>query len=192
MTDFCPIILPENPTPKMQQDCHDCGLYRHGTRMIWGESNPHASIMVVLDNPGKREDKNGDAFVCGTRQTLQETVHDVSMDMKDLYITFILKRRPTKAYEKEVTRQICMQHLQQQLVQVHPKLIICLGNVAVQSFFGDPDADVKSLRGSWHDVRGMQTTVAYHPLAVRRRPNLRKYFLEDWELVAKTYRQMRA
>lgn len=69
-----------------------------------------------------------------------------------------------------------------------PSLIVCLGNVAVQSFFEDNEVDVKSLRGQSHFVHGYETTVAYHPLAVRRRPNLWDYFNEDWKLVAELYR----
>ena len=184
MTEFCPITLPEELTPKNLKDCRDCGLYRHGTRMIWGEGNPKAPILVILDNPGERENREGNPYICGTRQTFQQAVHDVGLKSDDLYITSILKRKPVRAYNKEETRQICMQHLDQQLQEKKLSLILCLGNVAVQSFFRDSEAEVKTLRGSWHEVQGYPTTVAYHPLAVRRRPNLHSLFLQDLALVA--------
>ena len=187
ISDFCPKTLTEEPTPNQLVDCKLCGLYEHGTRMVWGEGNPNAPIMIILDNPGAREDREGEEFLCGTRQTLQEVASDAGLKLNDLYVTFILKRKPVRAYEKEVTRQICMQHLDQQLTEKKPSLILCLGNVAVQSFFQNIEADVKSLRGSWHDVRGFQTAAAYHPLAVRRRPNLRSLFLQDLKFVAERY-----
>ncbi len=187
MTDFCPVIWPEVPTPKNQQNCKECGLYTHGSRMVWGEGNPDAPIMIVLDNPGSREDREGNSFVCGTRQTLQRAANEVQLHMDDLYVTYILKRRPTRKYKKDETRQTCMLHLNQQLRTNNPKFIFCMGNVAVQSFFNEPEATVKSLRGEWHDVGGLKTTVAYHPLAVRRRPNLWNTFLDDWQFVAKQY-----
>nr|WP_216667857.1 uracil-DNA glycosylase [Sporosarcina jiandibaonis] len=158
--------------------------------MVWGEGNPNGQIMIILDNPGAREDREGNSFVCGTRQTLQEAINQVGLRKQDVYATYIVKRKPTRAYDKEQTRKICMQHLNEQLKEKNPKLIICLGNVAVQSFFGNNEIDVKSLRGAWHDVKGYETTVAYHPLAVRRRPNLKQLFLQDWELVAERYRQI--
>ncbi|NYF25296.1 uracil-DNA glycosylase [Sporosarcina sp. JAI121] len=187
ISEFCPKTLTEEPTPDHLVDCKDCGLYDHGTRMVWGEGNPEAPIMIILDNPGARENRGGESFLCGTRQTLQEVASDAGLKIDDLYVTFILKRKPVRAYEKEVTRQICMQHLNQQLTEKKPRLLLCLGNVAVQSFFQDPEAEVKSLRGSWHDIQGFQTAVAYHPLAVRRRPNLRSLFLEDLRFVAERY-----
>ncbi len=187
MNDFFLKMLKEEPTPPHLIYCRECGLYEQGTRMIWGEGNPKAPIMIILDNPGAREDNKGESFVCGTRQTLQDVANEAGLKIDDLYITFILKRKPVRAYDKELVRSICMQHLEQQLNEKKPAIILCLGNVAVQSFFQNPDADVKSMRGSWYDVRGFQTTVAYHPLAIRRRPNLRPLFLEDLTFVAERF-----
>ncbi|MGN7385778.1 uracil-DNA glycosylase [Sporosarcina sp. SAFN-015] len=184
MKPFCPESWPEDPTPMSQINCEECGLYKQGTRMVWGEGNPNAPIMVVLDNPGAREDREGNPFVCGTRHTLQQAVHDVGLNKELIYVTYILKRRPIRKYDKERTREICMRrHLEEQLQLQKPRLILCLGNVAVQAFFQNPDADVKGLRGSWHDVQGYPTTVAYHPLAVRRRPNLYRLLVEDLAIV---------
>ncbi|HHW37536.1 MAG TPA: uracil-DNA glycosylase [Bacillales bacterium] len=190
MPDFCASLWPEEPTPEKLINCDECGLDKHRTRMVWGEGNPEAPIMILLDNPGAREDREHQPFVCGTRQTLQQAVHEVGLIADDLYVTYILKRKPTKAYEKEKTRQICMNHLKQQLQLHKPQFIVCLGNIAVQSFFQNPELDVKSLRGNFHDVNGYQTTVAYHPLAVRRRPNLWSLFLQDWKLVADQFYNM--
>lgn len=185
MTNFCPTPWLEDPTPEREIDCQKCGLYEHGSRMIWGEGNPLAPIIVLLDNPGEREGKDGKEYVCGTRKTLQEAAYAVGLKEHDLYVTYILKRRPKRAYNKDQTRQICIRHLEDQLQNKQPTLLFCLGNVAVQSFFQNPEANVKSLRGKIHHINGYKTAVAYHPLAVRRRPNLLPSFLEDWQFVAK-------
>ncbi|WP_077324163.1 uracil-DNA glycosylase [Virgibacillus siamensis] len=187
--DFCPVRWPEIPTPCKQIDCQECGLYEHGSRMVWGEGNPDARIMVILDNPGLREDKEGNPFVCGTRQALQQAAHHVGLGSEDIYVTYILKRKPTRAYDKENVRKICMRHLDEQFGITQPGHVLCLGNVAVHSFFQDTDAEVKTLRQQLHHVRGYPTTVAYHPLAVRRRPNLWAKFTEDWEFLAKCRHQ---
>lgn len=183
MDSFCPEIWPEDPTPESQIDCHKCELYKQGSRMVWGEGNPGAPIMIILDNPGAREDCEGNPVVCGTRQTLQRAAHEAGLDKNELYITYILKRKPVRAYEKEQTRAICKHHLEEQLHEYKPVLVVCLGNVAVQSFFGNPELEVKSMRGSWYEVNGHKTTVAYHPLAARRRPNLYPLLLKDLKFV---------
>ncbi|WP_251033522.1 hypothetical protein [Bacillus sp. ISL-75] len=86
MSAFCPEIWPEEPTPDNLEDCHECGLYKHGSRMVWGEGNPEAPIMVILDNPGAREDREGNLIVCGTRQTLQQAAREVGLKTDDLYV----------------------------------------------------------------------------------------------------------
>lgn len=187
MREFCPSLWPEDPTPEVLKNCGECGLDKHGSRMVWGEGNPDAPILVLLDNPGAREDRENKPFICGTRQTLQQAAYQAELTPDDLYVTYVLKRKPVRAYNKELTRQICLNHLKQQLETKPPKLIICLGNIAVQSFFQNMEADVKSLRGKIHEVQGYSTIVAYHPLAVRRRPNLFPLFLEDFKLAAEHY-----
>lgn len=170
--------------------CADCGLIEHGSRMIWGEGNPSAPVMVILDNPGAREDREGSPFICGTRQALQQAAYEVGLSEQEIYVTYVLKRRPRKAYDKERVRSICMQHLIAQLDQQAPQLVFCLGNTAVQQFFDHAEAEVKHLRTQWHVVRGFQTAVSYHPLAVRRRPNLWRSFVEDWSFFASAYRSL--
>ena len=188
MDDWCPRVWPEEPVPAEAAHCTDCGLHRHGSRMVWGEGRPLAPLMIILDNPGAREDAEGRAFVCGTRQTLQRAVHESGLQESDVYVTFILKRRPIRAYDKEQTRAICLRrHLLAQIEEKRPLRILCLGNAAVQAFFARDDADVKQMRQQWHAPRGIPTAVSYHPLAVRRRPNLWPNFLEDWRFLAASY-----
>ncbi len=188
--DFCPEIWPEVPVPEKDENCRECGLYEHGSRMIWGEGNVLAPIMVILDNPGAREDPDGNPFVCGTRQTLQRAVHENGLTMDQIFITYVLKRRPLRGYDKEFARMTCIRHLKEQCQASSPKLILCLGNVAVQAFFHNPEIDVKSVRGKWYEAGGIPATAAYHPLAVRRRPNLLPKFMEDWAFTAKRFRSL--
>ncbi len=184
----CFTVWPEEKPPTGVENCIDCGLYTHGSRLIWGEGNPNAPIMILLDNPGAREDRDGNPFICGTRETLQKAAHVVGVSKEDLYVTYVLKRRPTKAYDKIQTREVCMQHLLAQLENKPFQFVFCLGNVATQSFFADKDAEVKRLRQMWHSSHGLKTAVSYHPLAVRRRPNLWVPFIEDWKFLVAAYK----
>ncbi|USG65041.1 uracil-DNA glycosylase [Brevibacillus ruminantium] len=189
MDEQCLAVWPEEKPPAGIENCMDCGLYQHGSRMIWGEGNPHAPIMIVLDNPGAREDREGNPFICGTRETLQKAAAAAGIKREELYLTYVLKRRPTRAYDKWTARAACMQHLLAQLQKHSPQFVFCLGNVASQAFFDNPEAEVKTLRQMWHFPRGCKTTVSYHPLAVRRRPNLWNTFMEDWMFLVSSYKK---
>lgn len=176
-----PVILPEESAPEGCRSCQRCELSGHGTRMIWGEGSSAASTFVVLDNPGAREDREGRPFLCGTRETLQQAAYEAGFEPGSLYVSYLLKCRPRRAYDKPRARSICIRHLWEQLKEASPIVVICLGNVVCQSIFGEPDASVKELRGRMHSVKGYPVVVSYHPLAVRRRPVLYRHFLEDWQ-----------
>lgn len=93
-SNFTPIIWPEDEAPVEAVDYKQCEVCTQKSRVIWGEGNPKAPIVVVLDNPGAREDKEGREYVCGTRQTLQTAIYRVGLDVNNVYITYLLKCRP--------------------------------------------------------------------------------------------------
>jgi uracil-DNA glycosylase family 4 len=186
MERFTPIILPEEAAPPHAAQCELCELSRQRKRVVWGEGNVTAPYIAILDNPGAREDKEGQSFVCGTRETLQAGIAKAGLDLNMFYVTYLLKCRPIRKYEKEVAREACRPHLQLQIGEKQPQVLCILGNVAVQAMFRDEEAEVKHLRGRWHVVDGIPAVVSYHPLAVRRRPVLMKSFVDDLRLVAET------
>ncbi|WP_134700602.1 uracil-DNA glycosylase [Ammoniphilus sp. YIM 78166] len=182
MEKFRPLLLPEESAPAYAVDCQRCELSKQRKRVIWGEGNPQAELFIVMDNPGARETKEGDPFVCGTRETLQRGLLEAELDIHSVYISYLLKCRPIRAYNKPMAREACLSHLHSQLKEKTPALLLGLGNIVVQSFYTEKE-DVKSLRGSWHTWQNYPIAFSYHPLAVRRRPVLMKYFVEDLKLV---------
>lgn len=174
------IILPEEQAPEDMQHCEHCELYKQRNRVIWGEGNPQGSVMMILDNPGAREDREGNPFLCGTRETLQLGMREAGMDIHSVYVTYLLKRRPTQAYDKPITRAACLTHLQSQILQKQPLVLFGFGNAVVEGLLPQEEkASVKELRGSWHEFASIPIGFTYHPLAVRRRPNLLRFFVED-------------
>lgn len=187
------IILPEEQAPVGMQHCERCELFKQRTRIIWGEGNPQASLMMILIIRGAREDQEGNPFLCGTRETLQLGMREAGMDIHSVYVTYLLKRRPVRAYDKPATRAACLPHLQSQLVQKQPLVLFGFGNVVAEGLFPQKEnATVKELRGSWHEFDGIPIGFTYHPLAVRRRPNLLKFFVEDLKALREKWEERAA
>ncbi len=181
---FEPAIWPEDKLPKEAEAYQQCEICTQKSRVIWGEGNPQAPILVILDNPGAREDKAGNGYVCGTRQTLQTALHQANLTENDIYLTYLLKCRPLRQYNKEAVRAFSKPFLIRQIERMRPKVIVCLGDVVTQALFNDEDACVKNRRGRWQTLLGYPCLVSYHPLAVRWRPNLLPRFMEDWHMLA--------
>ncbi len=157
-------------------------LQEHGSRVVWGEGNPNGSLMIILDNPGARETKDSIPFVCGTRVTLRKALEEGGVDTDDVYVTYLLKRRPTRAYDRARAWDAFRPVLAKQVKDAEPRALVLAGNVVVHSLI-DPEKDVKGLRGQTMRVFGVPTVVTYHPLAARRRPNLFPKLVEDLQLV---------
>lgn len=185
-TDPCGawIPLPEIPPPP-EVDANSICPLPGGSRLIWAEGTPSAAIMIVLDNPGAREDREGNPFVCGTRQTLLTCAEAAGIRREDLYVTWVLKRRPLRAYDKEGARAACLPYLHRQVEDGVARVIMLMGNVALQTVLANPALEVKALRGRILTYAERPVLCSYHPLAARRRPNLLPLVTEDLRLAAR-------
>ena len=52
--NFTPEIWREEKAPPEAAGYEQCQVCTKKSRIIWGEGNPEASIVVILDNPGAR------------------------------------------------------------------------------------------------------------------------------------------
>lgn len=175
--------LPELPVPHLARDCRRCALANQRRRIIWAEGNPTAPILILLDNPGAREDAAGRPFTCGTRLTLGAALEAAGLPASDVYVTYLLKCRPTRAYDKQAARAACLPYLEHQLSMSAPRIVVLLGEVVAKELLG-PSVELRSARGRWHVYAGLPAMVSYHPLAARRRPNLFPFLASDLGLVA--------
>lgn len=185
------VILPEEQAPDGIEHCEICELSKQRNRVIWGEGNPKAPLMMILDNHGAREDREGNSFLCGTRETLQYGMREAGIDVNDVYVTYLLKCRPMRAYNKPEARAACLPHLQIQLFQKQPLVLFGFGNVVAGAIFTNKEgASVKELRGSWYELQGTPISFTYHPLAVRRRANLLRFFVEDLKALKEKWKEI--
>lgn len=135
--------------------------------------------MFVLDNPGAREDKDGVPFVCGTRITLRTAARDAGLSPDKVYITYLVKCRPLRAYDKPFARRVGVDVLRKQVDAMAPRTLVLFGDVVVQTVTGDAETSIRRLRGSDFELYGRRAIATYHPLAARRRPNLYPLLVED-------------
>ena len=157
-------------------------LEEHGGRVIWGEGNPQAQLMIILDNPGARESKEGVPFVCPTRVVLRKALQEADLATGEVYITYLLKRRPTRAYDRAKAWAAYYPLLERQVRDANPAALVLAGNVVARALL-EPGAEVKSLRGRLLQVFSHPAVVTYHPLAADRRPNLFPFLVKDFELI---------
>lgn len=144
-----------------------------------GRGNRHADIMFVGEGPGQQEDIQGEPFVGAAGRLLNTALTALRFPKDSYYITNIVKCRPENNREplpQEIAT--CIQWLRAETRLVQPKIVVCLGNIALKTLI-DKDASITRQRGRWHNKKGILFTATYHPAALLRRSDYKDDFWRD-------------
>jgi DNA polymerase len=144
-----PAPVPTRPTlAKLReavQECHACELYRDATQAVLGEGRPGARTMLVGEQPGDREDREGAPFVGPAGALLDRALEAAGIAREDAYVTNVVKHFRFRARGKRRIHQkpgrehieACRPWLEAELAVVRPKVLVCLGAVATQALLGN-------------------------------------------------------
>jgi uracil-DNA glycosylase family protein len=202
--DGKPITLPERPTiPKLQRaasSCRACVLYRNATQTVFGEGPRSASVMLVGEQPGDREDIEGEPFVGPAGRVLDSALADAGISRHDAYVTNVVKhfkstpgRGKRRLHQKPNAEEIaaCRPWLEGELRVVKPRVVVCLGATAAKALLG-PKFRVTKQRGEFVEPDfAPLVTATVHPSSILRiadeaeRREARRAFVRDLRRVAK-------
>ena len=134
------------------QGCRGCDLYKNATQAVFGEmegqvpnrDRHRARMMMIGEQPGDREDKEGHPFVGPAGRLLDECLEEAGIERKEVYVTNAVKhfkwepRGKLRIHKKPLSSEIfaCSPWLNAELEAVHPSLIVCLGATAAQALLG--------------------------------------------------------
>ena len=151
--------------------CTDCLLYANATQTVFGEGAPRARLMLVGEQPGDREDREGHPFVGPAGRLLDRALQDAGIARHHLYVTNAVKhfkwepRGKRRLHKTPAQREIaaCHQWLERELATVRPKLVVCLGATAAKAMVG-PAFRITQQRGQLIRREGLPDVLAtYHP-----------------------------
>lgn len=124
--------------------CTRCDLYRHATQTVFGEGPTRARVLLVGEQPGDQEDRQGRPFVGPAGQLLDRALAAAGIDRSEVYVTNAVKhfkwepRGKRRIHEKPDAQEIaaCRPWLDAELAAVKPEVLICLGATAAQALLG--------------------------------------------------------
>ena len=151
--------------------CHKCPLGKTRTNLVFGVGDPAARLMFAGEAPGRDEDMQGEPFVGRAGQLLTKIIEAIGMERSNVYIANVLKCRPPgnrNPMPDEIV--LCMPYLIKQIEIIQPKVLCALGTFAAQTLL-NTTAPVGTLRGKFHDYKGIPMMVTYHPAYLLRNPN---------------------
>jgi len=202
MTESAAAYLPERPTlPRLREaaaGCRACPLWQTGTQTVFGEGRTPAEVMLVGEQPGDQEDKQGRPFVGPAGRVLDEVLELAGVERGGVYLTNAVKHFKWEARGKRrihakptwSEQMACRPWLEAELAAVRPRVLVCLGATAAQSLLGKQFRVTKE-RGRWLDSDlAEHVTATIHPSAILRQRDTESRhrelaaFVADLELVA--------
>lgn len=195
-------FIPPNPTlTKLREaaaGCRGCDLWVNATQTVFGEGPRAADVMLVGEQPGDQEDRQGHPFVGPAGKLLDAGLDQAGINRKRVYVTnsvkhfkFVVIERGRRLHKKPSAGEIraCNPWLQEEIRVVKPRVIVALGATAAQALLG------KQFRVTQHRGKPLPSEFAeaivatVHPSAVLRAPDdareeARREFFADLQAVA--------
>jgi DNA polymerase len=167
-------------------DCQRCKLFSTRTNLVFGEGSPKAELMFVGEGPGADEDATGRPFVGRAGQLLTKMIEAIDLKREDVYIANVVKSRPpgNRAPESDEVKA-CIPFLFRQIAAIRPKLIVALGNPAMQALL-DTKIGITKMRGQLLDyprISAIKVLPTFHPAYLLRSPDKKREAWEDLKKV---------
>jgi uracil-DNA glycosylase len=166
--------------------CTKCALHKTKTNYVFARGNPHSYITLVGEAGGEEEDKTGLPFVGPSGKLLDKTLTELGLDVtQDIYVCNIIKCRPPnnrRPTDDEIEQ--CFSYLDEQLKVVNPKVIVALGNTAVEGLLV-VSSGITKIHGRFFNLPGSNRPApivmpVYHPSYVLRNGTSGQVF-EDFQ-----------
>jgi DNA polymerase len=128
------------------EGCQGCDLYARATQVVFGAGKRTARVMMIGEQPGDIEDRQGEPFVGPAGGVLDRALAEAGLDRRALYLTNAVKhfrwkstaRSSRRIHEKPSASQMtaCQPWLAAELTAVRPRVVVTLGATAAASLFG--------------------------------------------------------
>lgn len=154
------------------QVCTACRLAETRTKVVFGEGNPDAKVIIVGEGPGEEEDKTGRPFVGKAGQLLDRILEAAGIPRESIYISNIVKCRPpqNRVPLPDEAKTCTSLWLGKQLELIRPQIIVPLGATAAEFFLGEK-VSITKIRGQWMDWHGILLFPMFHPAYLLRNPS---------------------
>jgi uracil-DNA glycosylase family protein len=146
---------------------------------VFGEGPTRADIMLIGEQPGDREDREGHPFVGPAGTLLDRALEAAGIDRTKVYVTNAVKhfkfepRGKRRIHKKPNVEEIraCSPWLGAELDAVKPRVVVCLGATAAQAVIG------RTFKVTQHRGEFVETplealvTATVHPSSILRSPD---------------------
>jgi DNA polymerase len=125
-------------------DCRGCELWEPATQVVFSRGDPGAAVVMVGEQPGDVEDREGEPFVGPAGRLLRKAMEAAGLPEEEVYLTNAVKhfrfseRGKRRIHQKPDLAHLvaCKPWLDAELAVVDPDLVVVLGATAARSVLG--------------------------------------------------------
>jgi DNA polymerase len=159
-----------------EHGCTRCPLYKDATQAVPGEGPSAATIMLVGEQPGDKEDLAGKPFVGPAGQVLDRALQEAGVNRDKVYVTNAVKhfkfvpRGKIRLHQRPNNYEIerCKIWLDHERDLVKPLTIVALGVTAARSLTGKTVTISKMRKTPIAMADGTKLVVTVHPSSLLR------------------------
>jgi DNA polymerase len=160
-------------------------------------------MMLVGEQPGDVEDREGEPFVGPAGRLLREALAEAGIDPADVYLTNAVKhfkwtpRGKRRIHERPNHEEVlaCWFWLEQEIARLKPRAIVALGATAAGALLGPSVRVMRDRTKALDSALADFVTVTVHPSSILRSPDpesraeARRQFVGDLRKIAAAVRQ---
>ncbi|MDB5893988.1 MAG: uracil-DNA glycosylase protein-like protein [Rhodoferax sp.] len=156
--------------------CRECPIGEFATQSVIGEGPLDARLMLVGEQPGDQEDRQGRPFIGPAGQLLDRALEAAGLPRERLFVSNAVKhfkfepRGKRRIHKSPGQREAaaCLHWLEDEIALVRPEALVALGARAAHSLVGRA-VSVTQERGNWLPrADGRQVLITLHPSAMLR------------------------
>jgi uracil-DNA glycosylase family protein len=174
--EFLPASSSLTALRRAADGCRGCDLWKDATQTVFGKGPARARLMLVGEQPGDREDVEGEPFVGPAGKLLGRALEAASIPRGEVYLTNAVKHFKWRPRGKRRLHQTprageveaCKPWLRAEVEAVRPAVIVALGATAARALFG---GSVRVTRDRGKPLESPLAPVAMatiHPSAILR------------------------
>jgi uracil-DNA glycosylase family protein len=164
------------------EHCRACPLWRRATQTVFGAGRAHAALLLVGEQPGDQEDRQGLPFVGPAGRLLSEALEAAGIDQSEIYLTNAVKhfkwipaegRGKRRIHQKPSGNEVraCRPWLLAEIEAVAPEVIVCLGATAARSLLGNAFRVTQQRGQAVASPFAARVVATVHPSSILRAPD---------------------
>jgi uracil-DNA glycosylase len=156
--------------------CPGCPNKDTRLRVVFGEGDVHANVMLVGQGPGVVEEQTGRPFAGPSGRLLDQALAEAGLKRDKLWLTNVIKCRAVKVEKGRIVDRApsaaelktCRPWLDGELDVIQPRVIVCIGVPSAKALI-DKKFKLSEEHGQLRDVPGGARRMAvFHPAYVLR------------------------